>query len=322
MFLTCIISLGTVTNLAMMCNCARQVRSLKTTVLLSMTAADFVQCVVGYTLQLVINEKRASDFLCVAAAFHLSLLGLVSILHFVVLFLERTVRIITHSRQHPLDKKKYWIIAAIWLYALVWAVAPLLGWGSYQSKVVLVYNCSVRVPNMSLKDKLYFYGLIFFVFILSVLAILFLYAVAKYQLNKNLRKLVLCSASIQISILDSRRTQIRRFDRMTLTMTVIFIGAWTPFACVTFYQLTTGRQLPDYMAVGAPLLAKSCVFFNPFVYAYYYLSVNPKVFFWIVSTTKKSRSSTTTSEIIRNTNITPNTAVTVCNTSDVQTTRL
>ena len=289
------IVVGSSSNLFLMYHCLHQKSDLKMLILLSMAIADFTQCVVGYILQLIIMEVKSSDLLCSCAGFHLTLLGLASVLHFVMLFVERTFRItLNQSQYQPLDDKRYLIMIGVWMYAFFWALSQLLGWGTYLSEVAIVYSCQVRVPQLAFFDKLFFYGLIIFVFGLSVLAIIALFLLTKIKLRKNIIKLR--SAGAQLELVDLRRLQIRRFDRMTLTMTLIFFLAWTPFACSALYHLITGHKWSELMTLGAPLLAKSCVLFNPFVYAYYYMNVGPKIFFKI--TAKRSKSSDSSNGIV------------------------
>ena len=221
-------------------------------------------------------EFKPTDLLCKAAGFHMNLLGLASVIHFVILFLERTCRIRSNRQYHPLDDKRYLIIAAIWLYVFLWALAPLLGWGSYLSQVVLVYHCPVRMPQMSLFHQLYFYGLIFFVFGLSVSAIVVMFVLTKIRMKNNLK--ALRAAGAHLELVNARSLQIRRFDQMTMLMALIFFSAWTPFACIAFYHLITGRKLMKAVILGTQLTAKSCVLFNPFIYAYYYMNIGPTIF--------------------------------------------
>ena len=304
-FLIVYISVGSSTNLVLLYHCLHQKRDLKMTILLSMAIADLIQSVFGYTLQLVIIEVKSNDLLCSSAAFHMTLLGLVSILHFVMLFVERTIRITSNrSQSQPYDDKRYLIMVGVWLYAFFWALAPLLGWGTYLSEVAIVYSCQVRVLQLGFFDKLYFYGLITFVFGMSVLAIVVLFLLTKIKMKKNLTKLII--TCVQPELVDKRRCQMHRFDRMTLTMTLIFFVSWTPFACSALYHLITGQKWSELVTLGAPLMAKSCVLFNPFVYAYYYMNIGPKLFFKLdakrssfsaSSTGKVGRSATVTTKL-------------------------
>ena len=130
-FLIFLISLGSISNGLMIYHCFRQFKTLKSAILFSMAVTDLLQCLVGYVLQMVINELVQNDSLCITAAFSFGLCGVASINHFLVLFIERTIRI-TGSRPlvSKLDDKKYLIIAVIWAYSLFWTIAPIFGWGS------------------------------------------------------------------------------------------------------------------------------------------------------------------------------------------------
>ncbi|XP_066916729.1 melanopsin-B-like [Clytia hemisphaerica] len=283
-FLIILISLGSISNGLMVYHCARQLKTLKSAILLSMAVTDLLQCLIGYILQMVINEIVQNDNLCITAAFCFGLCGVASINHFLVLFIERTIRITGSGPLiSKLDDKKYHILAVIWAYSLFWTAAPIFGWGSYQSKIILVPNCPVRVPFLSLSQELHLYGIIILVFGVAVLSIGGLFLYTQSVLSRNLNSITKKSEYPQPHLVAPRRRQIRRFDQMTLGMSAVFFFAWIPFACIAFYYLIVKKTPHELLVLVAPVMAKSCVLINPLVYAYYYFHIGIKDFFMLDS---------------------------------------
>jgi len=271
-YLIVVMFFGIITNSLLIYHFFRQhKRKLKHYILFSMAVTDIFQCIIGFPLQIIVNETSyTSDPFCISAAFNFGLVGFVSIMHFAMLAIERFARINSTLQVNPLDNKKCLVFAVIWGYGLFWAVTPLLGWGSYQSKIILVPGCSVKDKVLTLPQKLHLYGCVFLVYIIALVVTVACHVITHCRLKKNLKQVK--RQYMQRHFVARRQNQVRRFDIMTLTMTVVFFVAWTPFAYLAVFFLVTNEYPHRLLYVIAPLCAKACVFINPPLYFYYYFN--------------------------------------------------
>nr|QBL02613.1 opsin-like GPCR [Tripedalia cystophora] len=242
----------------------------------SIALSDLLQALLGYTVEIVTTADGYWSFgtlACQLVGFVVTLLGLVSINHLALLALDRYMTVCHPRKTERIHKYR---INAIffallgWLYALLWAVPPILGWSNYALESVKV-RCSVNWKDESLAGKGYVICLFVFGFLTHIITLIFCY----YKIHKTLVKLSESNPPLDDTgasptpKLDPRAE--RTYSRMVFAMIFSFLIAWLPYAILSLWTTFSPTfQAPIVVELSSALLAKSSTVFNPIIYVFYY----------------------------------------------------
>ncbi|XP_045593902.1 opsin, ultraviolet-sensitive [Procambarus clarkii] len=191
------------------------------------------------------------------------LLGLVSIVTLSWIAVERLIVLRTTSssskwRITRTTARK--LILVVWAYCSVLALPPLFGWSAYVPEGLLT-SCSWDYISRTRSNRGYYVYLLVGGFLLPIVAIVCCYSYILVALFQHSRLLTHASS----------RTLMRRNDlrtaQMVLTLIVLFIVSWSPYAVISIIgQFGEVRLLTPWVATLPALFAKASVIYNPIVY--------------------------------------------------------
>ncbi|XP_076016226.1 opsin 8, group member a [Genypterus blacodes] len=154
------------------------------------------------------------------------------------------------------------VISGIWLYAGLWALLPLMGWGSYGPEPFGL-ACSVDWIGyqQSLNHSTFIMTLSVLCTFIPFLVILFTYFGIAWKLHR---------AYQSIERMDFQYGNIeKKITLMAVMISSGFIIAWTPYVIVSFWSIFASeeqRPLTPLVTLLPCLFAKSATVYNPFIY--------------------------------------------------------
>uniref|UniRef100_A0A672HSM4 Opsin-5-like n=1 Tax=Salarias fasciatus TaxID=181472 RepID=A0A672HSM4_SALFA len=154
------------------------------------------------------------------------------------------------------------VIGVIWLYAGLWSLFPLVGWGSYGPEPFGL-ACSVDWTGYweSLNHSTFIMSLSILCTFLPCLTILFTYFGIAWKLHRAYQSVQ--SNDFQYGNIEKKITL------MAVMISSGFLIAWTPYVAVSFWSMfhsqEQGRMAP-FVTLLPCLFAKSSTVYNPFIY--------------------------------------------------------
>ncbi|XP_039981948.1 opsin 8, group member a [Xiphias gladius] len=154
------------------------------------------------------------------------------------------------------------VISGIWLYAGLWALFPLLGWGSYGPEPFGL-ACSIDWTGYgeSLNHSTFIMTLSVLCTFLPCLVIIFTYVGIAWKLHKAYQ-------SIQSNDLQYGNIE-KKITLMAVMISLGFLLAWTPYVAVSFWSMFHSQEqghMTPLITLLPCLFAKSSTVYNPFIY--------------------------------------------------------
>ncbi|XP_062323927.1 opsin 8, group member a [Osmerus eperlanus] len=154
------------------------------------------------------------------------------------------------------------VIGAIWLYAALWAVFPLIGWGGYGPEPFGL-ACSVDWAGyqQSMNRSTFIMSLAVLCTFIPCLVILFSYLGIAWKLHKAYQ-------AIQNSDLNYGNIE-RKITLMAVLISSGFIVSWAPYVTVSLWSIfhTPGsNSVTPIVSLLPCLFAKFATAYNPFIY--------------------------------------------------------
>ncbi|XP_051954486.1 opsin-5-like [Xyrauchen texanus] len=152
------------------------------------------------------------------------------------------------------------LVATTWLYGLLWALFPLVGWGKYGPEP---FGLSCTLAWTDMKEHSQSFVITIFLMNLVIPAIIIISCYSGIAL-----KLYITYKSMD----DSNRipNMIRMQRRLTIIAVLIslgFIGSWAPYGIVSLWSIyRSGDSIPPEVSMLPCLFAKSSTVYNPFIY--------------------------------------------------------
>ncbi|XP_059898377.1 opsin 8, group member a, partial [Gadus macrocephalus] len=162
------------------------------------------------------------------------------------------------------------VISGIWLYAGVWAVLPLLGWGSYGPEPFGL-ACSVDWIGYkrSLNHSSFIVTMALLCALIPCLLLLFAYSAIAWKLHRAYRSMR--TGDFHYGNIE------RRITLMAVMITLGFILAWAPYVSVSawsmFHPTDQSGSLPPVISLLPCLFAKTATVYNPFIYCVFQRSL-------------------------------------------------
>ncbi|XP_069461886.1 opsin-5-like [Ambystoma mexicanum] len=153
-------------------------------------------------------------------------------------------------------------ITFIWLFSLMWAIFPLMGWGHYSPEP---YGISCTIAWDESQNSINDSSFICCIFILCTLlpagTIILCYSCIAWKLHK-----VYQGIERSDRIPNSAKME-RKLTLMAIFVSVGFLSAWTPYAAVSLWSIFhPSKYIPPVVALLPCLFAKSSTAYNPFIY--------------------------------------------------------
>ena len=249
--------------------------------LISVAASDLFCSVSTLPFYVVANAYGRwiyGDVGCTLIAFVACLSGLASLMHLAAASYERYVALV-----HPLNSQKFTvryaarISLAMWLYALFWSLMPLCGWSGFEQEGIGT-SCSVRWKSRRMLDLSYNICLLLACYVLPVSVMCFSYVKCCREIKtgaKCAKELWGRSSRFTRKTFETERRMARLFGVMTLA----FLGAWTPYAVVSFIAMIGGPHVISDVAASTPaFLAKTSACLSPIIYVFLYKRLRRQIY--------------------------------------------
>ncbi|XP_056023128.1 opsin-VA-like [Ostrea edulis] len=172
--------------------------------------------------------------------------------------------------EHIRGKKIGIFICLTWSYAFLWGFCPLVGWGRYGLEPFGT-SCSIDWTDKSENNRSYIMSVFLFILAIPFAMIIIFYAKIFFKIRKTVSAAVDCDPGVPIRDprhgvkSESRAIQDTILENITRSV-VVFLIAWTPYACLAVL-LTFRLNVSVYFLLVAALLAKTQCAVNIFVYA-------------------------------------------------------
>uniref|UniRef100_A0A3B4TX74 Opsin 8, group member a n=1 Tax=Seriola dumerili TaxID=41447 RepID=A0A3B4TX74_SERDU len=154
------------------------------------------------------------------------------------------------------------VISGIWLYAGLWALFPLLGWGSYGPEPFGL-ACSIDWTGYgeSLNHSTFIMTLSVLCTFLPCLVIVFTYFGIAWKLHRAYQSIQ--SNDFQYGNIEKKITL------MAVMISLGFLIAWAPYVAVSFWSMFHSQEqghMSPFITLLPCLFAKSSTVYNPFIY--------------------------------------------------------
>ncbi|XP_075061431.1 pinopsin-like [Mixophyes fleayi] len=242
-----------------------QLRNPVNIFIVNLSFSDLLMTLCGTTI--VVSTNYHGYFylgkkFCVFQGFAVNYFGIVSLWSLTILAYERYNVVCQPVGALKLSTKRgYQGLAFIWLFCLIWALAPLFGWSSYGPEGVQT-SCSIGWEERSWSNYSYLIAYFLTCFIIPVAIIGFSYGTILRSLHKLNRK-------IEEQGGKTNREEELRVVLMVLFMVIAFLICWLPytvFALIVIINPTL--YIPPLAATLPPYFAKTSPVYNPIIYIF------------------------------------------------------
>ncbi|XP_066925346.1 rhodopsin-like [Clytia hemisphaerica] len=275
-FLLVMVTLGTILNLLVIITLLFMItkgdHELRNVILMSLAVSDMLPALFGFSLELTSTDDI---MFCKISAFAVTSSSLSSIMHMVLLMIERAYTIKYPYRAHIVLKRKSIMacfVSIAWIYGTVLGVCPLLGWGNYTHEGVSMKRCSIDINMNTWSVTTYNYSLLLLGYLIPIAASVACYVVIKKEYGKLSEKAVRYQGKSSLMTQHTMDIQ-RSFTLMFLVMLLAFLISWTPYALCIIYRLCHGTVSPFVLDISA-YFGKSSIIFNPIIYTLIYKNFN------------------------------------------------
>ncbi|XP_026197604.1 opsin 8, group member a [Anabas testudineus] len=269
MYLVIIAVLSVLGNAAVLVSTARRLAFLKAPELLTVNLAvtDIGMALSMYPLSIASAFNHAwigGDVSCL----YYGLMGMIfSITSIMTLAVMGTVRYLV-TGSPPKTGIKFQrrtisiVISGIWLYAGLWALFPLLGWGSYGPEPFGL-ACSIDWTGygQSVNHSTFIMTLSILCTFLPCLVVFFTYFGIAWKLHRAYQ-------SIQSKDFQCGNVE-KKITLMAVLISLGFFIAWTPYVAVSFWSMFHPQEqdhMTPFITLLPCLFAKSSTVYNPFIY--------------------------------------------------------
>uniref|UniRef100_A0A8D0DLE1 G-protein coupled receptors family 1 profile domain-containing protein n=1 Tax=Salvator merianae TaxID=96440 RepID=A0A8D0DLE1_SALMN len=150
------------------------------------------------------------------------------------------------------------LLACVWVYAFIFAVAPLADWGSYGPEPYGT-ACCIKWKASTRQAKFYIVALFIFCYIIPCLLILFSYSLILWTVKVSRR-------AVRQHIFHVYNTKVQKLSDL-ISVCIGFLAAWTPYAIVAMWSaFGDASQVPVLAFTLCAVFAKSSATYNPLVY--------------------------------------------------------
>ncbi|KAF7703243.1 opsin 6, group member a [Silurus meridionalis] len=201
-----------------------------------------------------------SVWTCQVDGFFTLLFGLGSITTLSAISVTRYIKGCHPNKAHCITNTTVGLsIMFIWISAVFWSTAPLLGWGSYTDRGYGTCEIDWAKANHSTIHKSYIITILILCFFVPVLIMLFCYMSIINTVKKG------NAMSADRGLTDHQRKIERDVTIVSIVICTAFVLAWSPYAVVSIWS-ACGFHVPSLTSIFTRLFAKSASFYNPLIY--------------------------------------------------------
>nr|XP_006013787.1 PREDICTED: melanopsin-B-like [Latimeria chalumnae] len=217
----------------------KKIRTPPNYLIMNLAVSDFLmsvsQCPVFFVTSLH-KKWILGDVGCELYAFCGALFGITSMMTLLAISVDRYLVITKplESIQWTSKKRTLQIITVVWMYSLLWSIAPLLGWSSYVPEGLMT-SCTWDYATSSFANKSYTMMLCCFVFFIPLIIIsvcYFLMFVAIRNTGRDVEKIGKHgrnNSSVQRQSLNNEW----KLAKIASIVIIMFVLSWSPYTCVT-----------------------------------------------------------------------------------------
>ncbi|CAL9692085.1 unnamed protein product [Knipowitschia caucasica] len=189
--------------------------------------------------------------------------GVASIMNLVILAIVRFI--VSHNMQSPKETISWRTVKLlcvwIWIYALLWALLPILGWGRYGPEPFGL-SCSLAWGAMREEGFSFVISMFVFNLLLPSIIIVCCYFGISIKLYITYKK-----SGISCNRMPNVIRLHRRLLIIAILISVGFIGCWTPYGMVSLWSIFRGiDNMPPEVSLLPCMFAKSSTVYNPLIY--------------------------------------------------------
>ncbi|NWH69354.1 OPN5 protein, partial [Piaya cayana] len=154
------------------------------------------------------------------------------------------------------------LITLIWLYSLLWAILPLVGWGYYGPEPFGI-SCTIAWSEFHNSSNGFSFILSMFLLctVLPALTIVACYLGIAWKVHKAYQEIQNIDRIPHAAKLEKKLTL------MAVLISVGFLSSWTPYAAASFWSMfNSSGSLQPIVTLLPCLFAKSSTAYNPFIY--------------------------------------------------------
>ncbi|XP_066533937.1 opsin 8, group member b [Hoplias malabaricus] len=165
------------------------------------------------------------------------------------------------SPKEKISKKKvHVLLAGTWLYALLWAVFPLLGWGRYGPEP---FGLSCTLAWAEMKEHSPSFVIIMFSMNLVIPALI----IFSCYFGIFLRLYVSYKTIDNGNVIPNTVKMQRRLMVIAILISFGFLGCWTPYGIVSLWSIYfSSASIPPHISMLPCLFAKTSTVYNPLIY--------------------------------------------------------
>lgn len=199
-----------------------------------------------------------------------SLFGCTSIWSMTMIAFDRYNVIVKGLAAKPMTIKLALLkILLIWLHAVLWTIAPLLGWNRYVPEGNMT-SCGTDFLSKDWLARSYILVYSIFVYYSPLFLIIYSYwfiikAVAAHEKNMRDQAKKMNVASLRSSENESTSAECK-LAKVALTTISLWFMAWTPYLVINYIGIFEAAKLSPLTTIWGSLFAKANAIYNPIVY--------------------------------------------------------
>ena len=242
---------------------------------LSLGIVNLIESIVGYPY-LLVDYERSPELppspQCIVSAFVVTATAITTISHIVMMSVEMYMTLgqpFTSNQYLQWKKMLVYYVVPCWLYGLLWAVCPLLGWSNYGKESNHGYRCSINLREWTLSSSSYNVGLLVGVFILPILVSTLTYVGTARTLKRLRQRAVLTNGTNSLIEQQTIKQQKSLFIINVCTL-CLFVVAWTPYSACVVMVVVFGREPSQTVLSVAAVMAKTSALYSSLIYTIIY----------------------------------------------------
>ncbi|XP_018371261.1 PREDICTED: rhodopsin [Trachymyrmex cornetzi] len=160
-------------------------------------------------------------------------------------------------------------IFAIWLFTILWTIAPMFGWNRYVPEGNMT-ACGTDYLTKDIVSRSYILFYSIFVYFLPLFLIIYSYffiiqAVAAHEKNMREQAKKMNVASLRSAENQSTSAECKLAKVALMTISLWFM-AWTPYLVINFSGIFETTKISPLFTIWGSLFAKANAVYNPIVY--------------------------------------------------------
>ncbi|NP_001079143.1 melanopsin-B isoform X3 [Xenopus laevis] len=214
------------------------------------------------------REWILGDIGCNVYAFCGALFGITSMMTLLAISINRYIVITKplQSIQWSSKKRTSQIIVLVWMYSLMWSLAPLLGWSSYVPEGLRI-SCTWDYVTSTMSNRSYTMMLCCCVFFIPLIVISHCYLFMFLAIRSTGRNVQKLGSYGRQSFLSQSMKNEWKMAKIAFVIIIVFVLSWSPYACVTLIAWAGhGKSLTPYSKTVPAVIAKASAIYNPIIY--------------------------------------------------------